>query len=181
MLWMLVAGLVLLGWTMPAKATELMIFDEDNSPGFMSPSTKNEVGCPLNRVYKLPEGHQTVFRVGVLGIRGPEAAWNEFNTTFGEYLTATAGQQFDPPIRFEMKPLNFLSLFSDTEAGLVDLIYVNPSAFSCIGAYLDRGNVYVALSCGHHSPSVSLLPSITMSRIRIYGPQSGITNLSAQN
>ena len=31
-----------------------------------------------------------------------------------------------------MKPLNFVSLFSDTKAGLVDFIYVNPSAFSCI-------------------------------------------------
>ena len=133
---MLAAGLVLLGWTMPAKAADFMILDEeDKIPGFINPSPK-DVDCPLSRVYKLPEGHQTVFRVGVLAIRGPEAAWNEFNTTFGEYLTATAGQRFDPPLTFEMKPLNFLSLFSDTEAGLVDLIYVNPSAFSCIGAYL---------------------------------------------
>lgn len=92
----------------------------------------NNVDCPLSRIHKLPEGHQRIYRVGVLAIRGAEAAWNEFNTTFGEYLTATAGQRFDPPLQFEMKPLNFLSLFTDTEASLVDLIYVNPSAFSCI-------------------------------------------------
>lgn len=88
--------------------------------------------CPQDRVNALSEGHQLVYRVGVLAIRGEEAAFSEFNTTFGEYLTVTAGQRFVPPIRFEMKPLNFLSLFTDTEEGLVDLIYVNPSAFSCI-------------------------------------------------
>lgn len=73
-----------------------------------------------------------VWTVGVLAIRGFEAAYKEFNQTFNDYLTATAGQRFDPPIQFELKPLNFLTLFSDSEAGLVDFIYVNPSAYSCI-------------------------------------------------
>jgi hypothetical protein len=53
-----------------------------------------------------------------------------------KYLTATAGQRFDPPIRFELKPLNFyfLTLSIHAEASLVDYIYVyvNPSAYSCI-------------------------------------------------
>jgi len=47
-------------------------------------------------------------------------------------LTETAGKRFDPPIRFELKPLNFILLFSDVEALNVDFVYVNPSAFSCI-------------------------------------------------
>jgi hypothetical protein len=76
--------------------------------------------------------HKPVYKIGVLAIRGFEAAYQEFNRTFSDYLTATAGQRFDPPIRFEMKPLNFISLFSDSEASLVDYIYVNPSAYSCI-------------------------------------------------
>jgi len=73
-----------------------------------------------------------VWTVGVLAIRGFEAAYKEFNNTFAHYLTATAGQRFDPPVEFQLKPLNFLSLFEDSAAGNVDFIYVNPSAFSCI-------------------------------------------------
>eukprot|EP00522_Entomoneis_paludosa_P009886 CAMPEP_0172454726 /NCGR_PEP_ID=MMETSP1065-20121228/11634_1 /TAXON_ID=265537 /ORGANISM="Amphiprora paludosa, Strain CCMP125" /LENGTH=1107 /DNA_ID=CAMNT_0013207105 /DNA_START=52 /DNA_END=3375 /DNA_ORIENTATION=+ len=73
-----------------------------------------------------------VWTVGVLAIRGFEAAYREFNTTFADYLTATAGQRFDPPIEFQLKPLNFLTLFEDSEQGNVDFIYVNPSAYSCI-------------------------------------------------
>lgn len=79
-----------------------------------------------------PSRHQLVYTVGVLAIRGNEAAFKEFNSTFADYLTATAGQRFDPPVRFQLKPLNFVQLFTDTEATLVDFIYVNPSAFSCI-------------------------------------------------
>jgi hypothetical protein len=73
-----------------------------------------------------------LYTVGVLAFRGADAAYNEFNRTFSDYLTVTSGQRFDPPIRFEMKPLNFIDLFVDTEAALVDFIYVNPSASSCI-------------------------------------------------
>jgi serine/threonine protein kinase/ABC-type phosphate/phosphonate transport system substrate-binding protein len=82
---------------------------------------------------------KTEYRVGVLAIRGADAAYNEFNKTFSNYLTATAGQRFDTPLAFTMVPLNFLSLFSDVELAVetsgdqgVDFIYVNPSAFSCI-------------------------------------------------
>ncbi|KAL3934069.1 MAG: hypothetical protein SGBAC_010128 [Bacillariaceae sp.] len=72
------------------------------------------------------------FVVGVLAIRGFEAAMTDYNKTFEEYLTATAGQRFDPPISFRMQPLNFLTLFTYVEQREVDFIYVNPSAFSCI-------------------------------------------------
>ena len=88
-----------------------------------------------NNCHQTLDGTQlrkNVYTVGVLAIRGFEAAHDEFNTTFADYLTATAGKRFDPPIQFKMKPLNFLTLFSDSEARLVDFIYVNPSAFSCI-------------------------------------------------
>lgn len=136
--WLALAGLKM------AQAADIALSNATNSSisdanttqmpalGVIS-SSSTSIYCPHHRVHVLPPGHQLVYRVGVLGIRGPEAAWAEFNTTFGDYLTATAGQRFDPPLKFEMKPLDFLSLFTDTQAGLVDLIYVNPSAFSCIG------------------------------------------------
>lgn len=83
--------------------------------------------------------HKEEYRVGVLAIRGFEAAYNEFNNTFSKYLTATAGTRFDKPIAFKLVPLNFISLFGDVQLAVdsqgqegVDFIYVNPSAFSCI-------------------------------------------------
>ena len=76
--------------------------------------------------------HKSVYTVGVLSHRGIVAAYEEFNETFTTYLTETAGQRFDPPLHFEMKPLGYLSTFKDSAAGAVDFIYVNPSLFSCI-------------------------------------------------
>jgi len=75
-----------------------------------------------------------VYRVGVLADRGVDAAFKEFNVTFADYLTATTGAKFDPPIQFELKPLDFIGLFSDVEEENVDFIYANPSAFSCIAS-----------------------------------------------
>lgn len=68
--------------------------------------------------------------MGVLVNRGVETAFNEFNATFGVYLTASAGQRFDPPIRFEMEPVKFNTVYND--ASKVDFMFLNPSAFSCI-------------------------------------------------
>ncbi len=91
-----------------------------------------------------PNKHKSVYKVGVLAIRGYSSAYAEFNKTFSEYLTDAVGRKFisgeggiiSPvsPIRFEMKPLNFLELFADVEAKTVDFIYVNPSAYACIEA-----------------------------------------------
>lgn len=100
--------------------------------------------APRKRVRRAEEEENVVvYRVGVLAIRGFPAAYEEFNATFSEYLTATAGARLsdrgDRAVRFELKPLNFRLLFTDVASRVVDLIYVNPSAYSCIeseyGAY----------------------------------------------
>ena len=75
------------------------------------------------------------YQVGVLAIRGFPAAYAEFNATFSTYLTLTAGRAFSPPIAFQLKPLNFISLFGDVQIQplpAVDFIYVSPSAYACI-------------------------------------------------
>lgn len=74
--------------------------------------------------------HKDVYKVGVLAHRGLDEVVVEFDKTFHEYLTETAGRRFDPPIRFELVPLEFLTLFS--RLGEMDFLHVNPSAFSCI-------------------------------------------------
>lgn len=79
-----------------------------------------------------PDNRKTRYVVGVLAHRGVDSAVAEFNRTFGEYLTVTAGRRFDPPLTFTMKPLNYTQIFTESEKGSIDFIYVNPSAFSCI-------------------------------------------------
>lgn len=110
---------------------QAQILQEDVDPVDDVGNDQQQICLPkINRADN--DAIQDTYTIGVLAIRGPEAAFAEFNQTYNDYLTATAGQRFDPPVRFEMKALNFLTLFSDSEASLVDFIYVNPSAYSCI-------------------------------------------------
>jgi serine/threonine protein kinase/ABC-type phosphate/phosphonate transport system substrate-binding protein len=85
--------------------------------------------------------HKRTYTVGVLAIRGPEAAYAEFNKTFSEYLTKVVSSRFIGEIEFVLKPLNFITLFSDVEDKLVDYIYVNPSAYSCIESEYDANSL----------------------------------------
>ena len=76
-----------------------------------------------------------VYNVGVLGNRGLETLYQEYNSTFAAYLTETAGRQFDPPIRFEIFPLLFGEdgiLDKTLDATLVDFTFMNPALYSCI-------------------------------------------------
>ena len=86
--------------------------------------------------FSRPAGHSSTYRVGVLANRGVETAFAEFNSTFAEYLTATAGPKFDPPIRFELVPLPFGGEHSVVDAGQetgsYDFLFMNPSLNSCI-------------------------------------------------
>lgn len=89
--------------------------------------------CAVPHTYD-PDRHQYVYKIGVLNFRGPDSAYAQHNATFAAYLTATVGQRFNPPIRFEMKPLDFQSMFDAAAEGLVDFMYVSPSPFACVEA-----------------------------------------------
>lgn len=92
-----------------------------------------------------------VYQVGVLAIRGFESAYKEFNATFSDYLTATAGARLSQQrgrgaVRFELKPLNFNLLFTDVEDRIVGefFLLVNERGalmhmFACI---LDRDAMF---------------------------------------
>jgi guanylate cyclase len=81
-------------------------------------------------IAKMPTPEQSVYRVGVMAIRGIETAFDEFSQTFSNYLTLTVGNRFDPPITFETVPV----AFTDTvhQLSTYDFVYANPSVFSCI-------------------------------------------------
>jgi hypothetical protein len=49
-----------------------------------------------------PLRHKKTYFVGIHAPGGEYVARQEYNLTFEEYLTATAGQRFSPPIEFKM-------------------------------------------------------------------------------
>jgi hypothetical protein len=77
----------------------------------------------------------TVYRVGVLAIRGFDAAYAEFNATFSDYLTETAGARLGGGgggVRFELKPLNFNLLFTDVADRFVGELRVCVCVCVCV-------------------------------------------------
>ncbi|CAB9515270.1 unknown protein [Seminavis robusta] len=46
--------------------------------------------------------HKPKYVVGVFSSEGDDIAFRNYNLTFGQYLTATAGQKIDPPVEFDM-------------------------------------------------------------------------------
>ena len=84
-----------------------------------------------------PRTHKTKYRVAVEAFHGFEAATAEYEKIFSDYLTATAGQRFNPPIEFEMFPVTYQGLFhaidDDDSDQAVDFVFSNPGFYSCIG------------------------------------------------
>jgi hypothetical protein len=61
---------------------------------------------------------------------------HQYNLIFGEYLTATAGQMFDPPVTFEVVPLVFEEMFAAAENKELDFMFSNPGIYACVGTQL---------------------------------------------
>lgn len=84
-----------------------------------------------------PRTHKTKYRVAVEAFHGFEAAKTEYEKIFTDYLTATAGQRFNPPIEFEMFPVTFQGLFhaigDEDSQQEVDFVFSNPGSYSCLG------------------------------------------------
>ena len=99
----------------------------------MTQAAGSRMDCSSNKRQFDPRVHKKQYRVAVHAIRGFKSAYIEYNKTFAEYLTATAGQRFDPPIQFEMVPVNFQGLFDSVESQEADLFYADPGIYSCVG------------------------------------------------
>lgn len=89
---------------------------------------------------------KSVYRVGVQERQGSEQAYKSFNKTFADYLTLTAGQRFNPPIVFEMKPQDYNTLLSDAENSVVDFVYSDPSSFLCVDSEFTANSLVSKIS-----------------------------------
>jgi len=103
-----------------------------------------------------PDMHKKVYYVGVHAPGGIETAWKEHNITFEQYLTATAGQRFDPPIEFKMITTT-APLYDWIDGGAeedIDFYYSDTGVYSCVGTEIGAQPVVTTVAefkvRGHH-------------------------------
>lgn len=111
-----IAAALLSAWTIPSLA-------QDNVS-----CTRNITKIPLN-----PFIHKETYTIGVHATTSLDVAFDENTKLFGEYLTATAGQMFDPPIQFQVSSNYFDGIFLGVENDEIDFLFANPGVYSCIG------------------------------------------------
>jgi len=76
--------------------------------------------------------HKPVYTVGTFRLKNL-LILDTFDTTFQDYLTATAGKRFDPPIKFEANFFPDHDLAYDlVEAQEIDFVFENPFVASCL-------------------------------------------------
>ena len=80
--------------------------------------------------------HKQKYTVGIYTNEGEEAAFLQYNLTYAKYLTATAGQHFDPPIEFDLMPVNLYTLANKAKNEEVDFFFGTAAVFSCMAAEL---------------------------------------------
>lgn len=80
-----------------------------------------------------PLRHKNKYRVGVFNSDGGDAVtFQYYNLTFSQYLTATAGQAFDPPIQFDMVPVTLTDLMEGAVSENIDFMFASSAVSSCM-------------------------------------------------
>lgn len=100
---------------------------------FLRSDSKSDLACTSDlRAFDV-HVHQPKYTVAFHAIRGFDTAVNEYNTTFSEYLTATAGKRFEPAIRFVLKPMTYPEIREGIASESIDFFYADAGTYSCIG------------------------------------------------
>ncbi len=80
--------------------------------------------------------HKSSYTIGVHATLNLDESFDQTNQVFAEYLTATAGKRFDPPIHFNVVPNYYDGIFTAIENEEIDFLYSNPGVYSCIGTQI---------------------------------------------
>jgi serine/threonine protein kinase/ABC-type phosphate/phosphonate transport system substrate-binding protein len=96
----------------------------------------SQQGCDSKKIRPDPFTHKNKYTVGVYAISSLNDAYLETHKAFGDYLTATAGQQFDPPIEFEVVSSYFSGILDAIGKDEMHFLYANPGVYSCVGTQL---------------------------------------------
>ncbi|CAB9515268.1 activated protein kinase catalytic subunit alpha-1 [Seminavis robusta] len=90
--------------------------------------------------------HKPKYVVGVFSSEGDDIAFRNYNLTFGQYLTATAGQKIDPPVEFDMVAGSMTQLAEMAEAEQVDFIFGSSAVSSCMATEYDAQPLVTVIS-----------------------------------
>jgi len=118
----------------PQEYAATAVLQEDDEEQQGQPQANSTCGKVKVGVHEFdPRLQKETYILGVQAIRTFDDAMIEYNLTFAEYLTKTAGRTFDPPIKFEMAPNTMEGIFTEIEDQHLDFLYANPTAYSCVG------------------------------------------------
>jgi hypothetical protein len=70
--------------------------------------------------------HKPVYEIGIHSTLELDDTNKQYEKLLGEYLTETAGQRFDPPIKFTVVSSYFDTLLDAIDKEDVDFFYANP-------------------------------------------------------
>ena len=95
---------------------------------------QNQDGC-TTLIHKFnPLIHKPKYTVGVYSTEGEEQVFRVYGQTFAQYLTATAGLRFDPPVQFDLFPVSLTELAQKGEREKVDFMFGSAAVSSCMCA-----------------------------------------------
>lgn len=97
---------------------------------WLVPVVYGQFWCNQHQVRRTDD--QPVFRVGVYANKGIQQAIDDYSRTFVDYLTLTAGQELDPPARFELVAALPNEAYSTLIPPEVDFLFTNPAVFACL-------------------------------------------------
>ncbi|CAB9513585.1 activated protein kinase catalytic subunit alpha-1 [Seminavis robusta] len=145
---------VVISWLLVASHVVVQVLGQlPTAPPFdyilSLPDQVDDVTTKQCRLRKSSAGlPKTVYKVGVLGNRGIETLYKEYNMTFETYLTTTAGQRFDPPISFEIHPFLFgeQGILDTAVSGTVDFTFMNPALYSCVESEANANSLVTLLN-----------------------------------
>ena len=93
--------------------------------------------CLKGDVQFNPLIHRKEYHVAIHSTRGVNVSMAAYGKVFGDYLTASAGQRFDPPVNFKVSAMTSWDIQTAADDKQFDFLYANSGWYSCMG--LDYG------------------------------------------
>jgi hypothetical protein len=92
--------------------------------------------CDVTKIQRDEYVHKDKYIVGLVPTKKAEETVVAATIVFQDYLTATAGQMFDPPIEFELVLYDFDGALLAVENHDIDFLYANSAVYSCVGTQI---------------------------------------------
>jgi hypothetical protein len=103
---------------------------QTQSPQELEGSTQS---CDITKIQRDEYVHKDKYIVGVVSTNDVEETLQAATLVLQDYLTATAGQMFDPPIAFELVAYDFEGTLKAVQKHDIDFLYADPGVYSCVG------------------------------------------------